>query len=116
MATRAAEITNVAYTALVNCRPTHKLVADLAERYGLSHRQARRYVEKGYRLLKGDLAEIDLQRPEYLCRMICALEHAMEQGVRDGHGHVVIGAVNSLSRLLGIGSDAPSRNPYDTRR
>ena len=107
MATRAVSKARVdwAYQQLVECRPTHKITAELAEREGISRRQARDYVGRAYKELAADLEDPQLENREYLAKMIASLEAAIETGVQRGNGAVVIGATRLLSELLGIGSE-----------
>ena len=93
------------YRALVDGRATHRVVAELAEREGISRRMARNYVGRAYQELAQDLEDDGLGNKQYLARMIASLEAAIEQGIAQGHGNTVIGATRLLSELLGIGAD-----------
>jgi hypothetical protein len=112
MATRAVSKarTDWAYRQLVDCRPTHKITAELAEREGISRRQAREYIGKAYKELAADLEDPQLENREYLAKMIAGLESAIETGVAKGNGSTVIGATRLLSELLGIGSEYSQRH------
>ena len=119
MATRAVSKarTEWAYQQLVNCRATSRITAELAEREGISRRQARDYVGRAYKELAADLEDKKISNKEYLARMITALETTIEQSVKAGHGNGTIGAVRTLAELLGIGcSQAGSKPTYITGR
>lgn len=122
MATRAVAKARVdwCYQQLVQCRPTSKITAELAEREGISRRQARNYVGKAYQELADDLEDPQFTNREYMARMITSLEASIEQAVASGNGNVVIGATRLLAELLGIGSDYWPRhhtsNRYTGRR
>lgn len=107
MATRAASKarTDWCYQQLVNCRPTSRITAELAEREGISRRQARAYVGRAYKELAADLEDPQMENREYLAKMIAALEATIEVSLAQGHGNAVIGAVRTLSELLAIGSN-----------
>jgi hypothetical protein len=107
MATRAVAKarTDWCYQQLVQCRPTCKITAELAEREGISRRQARDYVGRAYKEMAADLQDPQIENTEYLAKMITALEHTIEQGVQQGHGNAVIGATRLLSELLGLGAE-----------
>ena len=109
---RSREITDWAYAALVNCRATHRIVAEVSERWGLSSRQSRRYVSRAYARLRDDIAATDLDQEAMLCKMICSLEQAVEAGIAKGNGSTVIGATRLLAELLGLGQ----QNNRDARR
>jgi hypothetical protein len=105
MATRAIAKarTDWAYQQLVACRSTSKITAELAQREGISRRQARNYVGAAYKELAADLEDPKMENREFLAKMINSLESAIETGVERGNGAVVIGATRLLSELLGIG-------------
>jgi len=104
-----------AYRQLVDGKPTSRLVAELADREGLSKRRARQLVALAYGQLRADWTDEPVSNEAYLARMIAAAEAAIEQGLRDGHGHVVLGGINALSRLLGIGAEHRPVNPYASK-
>jgi hypothetical protein len=107
MATRAVSKarTDWCYQQLVQCRPTSKITAELAEREGISRRQARDYVGRAYLELAADLQDPQIENTQYLAKMITALETTIEQGVQQGHGNAVIGATRLLSELLALGAE-----------
>lgn len=111
MATRAVgqDRLNWAYQELLKCRPTHRVVAELSERWGISRRQARRIVSRAYTELRDDLGTIE--RPEMMARCILWLETAIEGSLQAGHGSAAVGGVRLLADLLQLTRPAPPPPP-----
>jgi hypothetical protein len=99
---------------LIDGKPTHRLVSELAEREGISRRQARRVVGDAYQELQRDLDDAGLTGEQYLARMISSTETAIEAALKAGHAAAAVGGVNTLARLLGIGAEQQHRhqNPW----
>lgn len=66
-----------AFKRLCEGEPSSFVVSAMAEKYSISRRQARRVVANAYDVVKQDLVEMDINRPEYLSRMIFMLEKGM---------------------------------------
>ena len=49
----------------------------VAEKYNISRRRARQITSNAYLLLKNDIEEGDLNRPEMTAKLVCTLETAM---------------------------------------
>ena len=49
----------------------------VAAKYGISRRRARQITSNAYLLLKDDIEEGDLNRPEMTAKLVCTLETAM---------------------------------------
>jgi len=99
---------------LIDGKPTHRLVSELAEREGISRRQARRVVGDAYQELQKDLDDAGISGEQYLARMIANTETAIERALQAGHAAAAVGGVNTLARLLGIGAEQQHRhqNPW----
>lgn len=101
---RSAAGVDWCYRRLLAGDPTAELVTNAASHWGVSDRQARRYVAAAYQRMKADWAD-DIDKPAYLTRLLQQLETAAQQGIEDRNGSITIGAVKQISRLLGIGAD-----------
>ena len=86
-------------TPRLSCPP------NAAAHWGVSDRQARRYVAAAYQRMKADWEAEGIDKPAYLTRLLQQLETAAQQGIEDRNGSITIGAVKQISRLLGIGAD-----------
>jgi len=51
----------------------------VAAKYNISRRRAREITSNAYLLLKDDLEEGDLNRPEMTAKLVCTLENAMQE-------------------------------------
>lgn len=91
------------FQQLLQCRPTCTVVAELAEREGISRRQARRYVADAYAEMIAEIEEVNLDRKHMLVQTVHALQRTIERGISTGQGAVVIGAVRTLDQLVGLG-------------
>jgi hypothetical protein len=107
------------YQRLLIGEPTATLVTKAANHWGVSARQARRYVSCAYQRMKADWEAEGIDKPAYLTRLLQQLETAAQQGIEDRNGSITIGAVKQISRLLGIGADwqqHPTHYPHPTGR
>lgn len=116
MATRAINQRrlNFAYQALLSNRPSHRIVAELAEREGVSRRQARRIVGAAAGELVHDLDH--LERPAMLARFVVTLETAIEKSLEAGQYAVTVGAVRTLHDVLAFGRGSTASRPSYTGR
>ena len=55
----------------------------VAAKYGISRRRARQITSNAYLLLKNDIEEGDLNRPEMTAKLVCTLENAMHRAMRE---------------------------------
>ncbi len=116
---RSAAAAGWCYQRLLAGDPTAVLVTNAAAHWGVSDRQARRYVAAAYQRMKADWETEGIDKPAYLTRLLQQLETAAQQGIEDRNGSITIGAVKQISRLLGIGADwqqRPSHYPQATGR
>jgi hypothetical protein len=119
MAPRAVTKARVdwAYAELLRNRATHRVVADLAAREGISARQARRIVGEAHKGLAEDLDHVE--RPEMLAKFVLALEVTVERSLEAGQYNATIGAVRTLADLLQFPrptTASPERPHYTGRR
>jgi hypothetical protein len=116
---KSAAAADWCYQRLMAGDPTAELVTKAASHWGVSDRQARRYVAAAYQRMKADWEAEGIDKPAYLTRLLQQLETAAQQGIEDRNGSITIGAVKQISRLLGIGADwqqRPSHYPQPTGR
>ena len=59
------------------------ITTHVAAKYNISRRRAREITSKAYLLLKDDIQEGDLNRPEMTAKLVCTLETAMYRAMRE---------------------------------
>lgn len=116
MATRAVNERrlNWCYQELLSNRPTHRIVAELAEREGISRRQARRIVGAAGKELVHDLDHVE--RPELLARFVLTLETVIQKSLEHRQYAVTVGAVRTLHDVLEFGRGSTASRPSSTGR
>ena len=55
----------------------------IAAKYGISRRRARQITSNAYLLLKNDIEEGDLNRPEMTAKLICNLETILHRAMQE---------------------------------
>ena len=55
----------------------------VAAKYGISRRRARQSTSNAYLLLKDDIEQGDLNRPEMTAKLVCTLENAMHRAMQE---------------------------------
>ena len=74
----------------------------VADKYNISRRRARQITSNAYLLLKDDVAEGDLNRPEMTAKLLCVLETAMYKAMEKGQYSAVAANAKVLMRLIGL--------------
>ena len=74
----------------------------IAAKYGISRRGARQITSNAYLLLKDDIKEGDLNRPEMIAKLVCTLENAMHKAMQEKQYSAVATNAKVLMRLLGL--------------
>ena len=74
----------------------------VADKYKISRRRARQITSNAYLLLKNDLEEGDLNRPEMTAKLVCTLENAMHRAMREKQYSAVASNAKVLMRLVGL--------------
>jgi len=105
-----------AFAELLKCRPPSAVTSELADREGLSRRQARRYVAAAYTQLVEDLEDIDLDRKQMVAQVIHGLQQVMADGLASNQLAAVIGAARTLDGLVCLGHRSPSPPPQPWTR
>ena len=103
-ATKKETETRVAHAAeLVLEGQAYSAVTSLvAEKYGISRRRARQITSNAYLLLKDDLEEGDLNRPEMTAKLVCTLENAMHRAMQEKQYSAVASNAKVLMKLIGL--------------
>ena len=74
----------------------------VATKYGISRRRARQITSNAYLLLKNNIEERDLNRPEMTAKLICTLETAMHRAMQEKQYSAVATNAKVLMKLIGL--------------
>ena len=92
----------------------HQLTTHVAERWGVSRRQARRYVRAAQEQFAGDYAETEDGHKMF--EVVHALERVVHEGLKKGDLSNVVGASKLLNSMLRLGADQKSIRPPHSHR
>ena len=111
-ATKKETETRVAHAAeLVLEGQAYSAVTSLvAEKYDISRRRARQIASNAYLLIKDDVEEGDLNRPEMTAKLIAILESAMYLSMKKGQYSAVAANAKVLMRLIGLDQQHVNHN------
>ena len=103
-ATKKETETRVAHAAeLVLEGQAYSAVTSLvAEKYNISRRRARQIASNAYLLIKDDVEEGDLNRPEMTAKLLNTLEQSMYLALKKGNYSAVAANGKVLMRLIGL--------------
>jgi hypothetical protein len=106
MAARSVSQDRIAYAAkrLLECKSAPAIVAELADHYGVSIRQARRYVSGGYERMVRDIEDSGCDRQQLAAQLVHGLQSAMAMGLASGHPSAAVGAAKALADFVGLNS------------
>jgi len=115
MAPRSVSQERIAHAAkrLLECKSAPAIVAELADHYGISARQARRYVAAGYKQLISDIEDSGCDRQQLAAQLVHGLQSAMAMGLASGHPSAVVGAARALADITGLNAGS-SNNGHKT--
>ena len=82
----------------------------VAEKYDISRRRARQIASHAYLLIKDDVEEGDLNRPEMTAKLIAILESAMYLAMKKGQYSAVAANAKVLMRLIGLDQQHVNHN------
>ena len=82
----------------------------VAEKYDISRRRARQIASHAYLLIKDDVEEGDLNRPEMTAKLIAIPETAMYQAMNKGQYSAVAANAKVLMRLIGLDQQQVNHN------
>ena len=74
----------------------------IAAKYGIIRRRARQITSSAYLLLKDDIEEGDLNRPEMTAKLICTLETVMNRVMHEKQYSAVANNAKVLVKLIGL--------------
>ena len=111
-ATKKETETRVAHAAeLVLEGQAYSAVTSLvAEKYNISRCRARQIASNAYLLIKDDVEEGDLNRPEMTAKLIAILESAMYLAMKKGQYSAVAANAKVLMRLIGLDQQHVNHN------
>ena len=78
------------------------ITSHVAAKYGISRRRARQITSNVHILLKDDIEEGDLNRPEMIAKIICTLETAMHRAMQEKQYWAVATNAKVLMKLIGL--------------
>ena len=86
------------------------ITSHVAEKYSISRRQARRIAADAYLLLKNDIEDADLNKPEMTAKILNVLESAMFQAMQKKQYAAVAANAKVLMRLIGLDTQTQNVN------
>ena len=92
MASRTAtnDRLNEAVALLLAGRSASGIVSEMADKHGVTRRQARRYVGKGYEIIRDDIDESDVDREKLVSQLVNSLQESMAKAAAAGHACAVV--------------------------
>ena len=78
------------------------ITSHVAAKYGISRRRARQITSNAYLLLKDDIEEGDLNRPEMTAKLVCTLETAIYRAMQEKQYSAVASNAKVLMKLIGL--------------
>ena len=83
---------------------------EMAEKYGLSRRQARRITAKAMDLIVQDFEEINLERSQMVAKLLVNLEQGMQKGLINNQSSGVAACARQIISLAGLAADSSYNN------
>ena len=99
------ERTNYAVRLLLLGHSTSVVVGKVAEREGCSRRTARRIAARALKVVKDDVAKVNIENPELASLLIHQLQEITAQGLETNQLGSAVAATRELAALLGIGKN-----------
>ena len=78
------------------------ITTHVAAKYNISRLRAREITSNAYLLLKDDIEEGDLNRPEMTAKLLCTLETAMYRAMQEKQYSAVASNAKVLMKLVGL--------------
>jgi len=116
MASRSAtkDRINESVALLLAGRSASGIVSEMADKHGVTRRQARRYVGRGYEIIRDDIDESDVDREKLVAQLVNSLQESMAKAAAAGHTCAVVGCCRELRELLGLAAAAKPRHAPPT--
>ena len=86
----------------------------MADKYGVTRRQIRRYVGRGYEIIRDDIDAADVEREKLVSQRVNSLQESMAKAAAAGHACAVFSCCRELCELLGLAADAKPRHAPPT--
>ena len=87
---------------------------EIAEKYGLSRRQARRITAKAMDMIVQDFEEINIERPQMVAKLLVNLEQGMQKGLINNQSSGVAACARQIISLAGLAVDSSNNNRVRT--
>ena len=97
------ERTNYAVKLLLLGHSTSAVVEKVAEKEGCSRRTARRITARALKVVKADLAKVDMENPELATLLIHQLQEIAAKGLETNQLGSSVAALRELAQMVGIG-------------
>jgi len=116
MASRSAtkDRINESVALLLAGRSASGIVSEMADKHGVTRRQARRYVGRGYEIIRDDIDESDVDREKLIAQLVNSLQQSMAKAAAAGHTCAVVSCCRELRELLGLAAAAKPRHAPPT--
>ena len=83
---------------------------EMAEKYGLSRRQARRITAKAMDLIVQDFEEINIERPQMVAKLLVNLEQGIQKGLLNKQSSGVAACARQIISLAGLAAKYSHNN------
>ena len=87
---------------LLKVKPIPRITSLIAAKYGISRRRTRKIISNAYLLLKDDIEEVDLNRPEMTAKLVCTFETAIHRAMQEKQYFAVASNAKVLMKLIGL--------------
>lgn len=116
MASRSAtkDRINESVALLLAGRSASGIVSEMADKHGVTRRQARRYVGRGYEIIRDDIDESDVDCEKLAAQLVNSLQQSMAKAAAAGHTCAVVSCCRELRELLGLAAAAKPRHAPPT--
>ena len=78
----------------------------MAEKYGLSRRQARQITAKAMDLIVQDFEEIDIERPQMVAKLLVNLEEGMQKALLHNQSSGLAACAKQIINLAGLSANS----------
>ena len=103
----AAARTDEALVLLLAGRSASAIVSLLSERHGVTRRSAQRYVESGYKILRGDLEQSKIDRRQQAAKLVHLLEEGAAIALATKNINSLVASCRELRELCGLTPKVP---------
>lgn len=104
----AAARNDEALQLLLAGRSASATVSLMSERYGVTRRQAQRYVAAAYEIIRGDIEQTKIDRRQQVAKLVHMLEEGAATALATKNVGALVGACRELRELCGLTPKQPS--------